>query len=120
GALRIEGAGRLSRDMELPEQYVIRFMLNWRNNPNLRVFFSDPLVSINQQADRYMLQFGVSGLEIKRESTTGRRYTTIAALSRQPDQFPGNRMAVELRVDRRRGLIHLYLNGEYEGRHQDP
>ncbi|MBC7980061.1 MAG: hypothetical protein H7Y36_05815 [Armatimonadetes bacterium] len=120
GKLLSAGPGNLSRELNLPENFIIRFELNWSSNPNFRLSFADPLQTAGDQADRYFLQFAGAGLEIKRESTLKNRYTPIVLLSRTPEQFPGNRMKLELRVDRSRGLIHLYIDDELEGRYSDP
>lgn len=120
GAFVASGQGTVSRDFELPDKFVIRFDLNWRSNPNLRFTFADPLKGTGERVDRYFLQFAGAGLEIKRESAANNRYTTIAQLSRKPDEYVGNEMRVEIRVDRTRARLHLYINGELEGRYTDP
>jgi len=120
GNLSVSGQGEISRKIDLPEKFVIRFDLIWNNNPNFRFTFADPLEGKSERVDRYFLQFGAAGLEIKRESTGENRYTPILMLSRRPDQFAGNRLKIEIRVDRTRGRLHLYLNDELEGRYTDP
>ena len=117
-----EGQGTISRELNLPEKFIVRFKLSWRNHPNFRFSFADPLEKVGQRVDRYFLQFAGAGLEIKRESKgkDSNRYTPIVLLSRSPEQFPGNRVEIEIRVDRNRGLMHLYLDGELEGRYTDP
>lgn len=114
------GQGSISRDFDLPEKFIIRFQLTWTSNPNFRLFFADPLKEMGERVDRYFLQFAGAGLEVKREATLNNRYTPIVLLNRQPDQFPGKRIKVELKVDRSRGLIHLYINNQLEGRYTDP
>ncbi|MFD2258110.1 hypothetical protein ACFSSA_15625 [Luteolibacter algae] len=114
------GPGTLSRELELPEKFVIAFTLSWATHPNFRISFADPLEKQGARADRYFLQFAGAGVEIKRESTGANRFIPIVMLNRPPEQFSTNRLDIEIRMDRSTGEIHLYLNGELEGRFTDP
>lgn len=118
--LSIDGSGRIGRMLELPDHYVIRFNLSWQGQPNFQFSFSDPLKEQYARVDRYYLQFGRAGLEIKRESSEGRQYHTVGKLNRQPDQFPNRNMDVEIRVNRAESVIYLAINGQPEGRFMDP
>ncbi len=118
--LTVNGSGQVGRMLDLPDHYVIRFNLSWQGQPNFQLGFSDPLENQQTRVDRYYLQFGRAGLEIKRESSTGRRYHTVGTLNRRPDQFPNRNMDIELRVDRNESVIHLAINGQPEGRFMDP
>src|SRR5690606_7343153 len=82
-----EGQGGVSMSPDLPEKFTIRFNLTWKNHPNFRFTFADPLKTSTERVDRYFLQFGGAGLEIKRESKGEPRYTPIVLLSRTPDQY---------------------------------
>lgn len=114
-----QGNGVISKDAALPEKFIIRFSLNWKNRPNFRFFFADPLKNNGERVNRYFLQFAGAGMELKRESAGRVRYTTVALIDRTPDRFTGNRMDIEIRMDRSTGLIHFYLDGELEGRYAD-
>jgi hypothetical protein len=116
------GPSTASKLVDLPEQFILRFNLRWqaRNNPNFQVFFADPMVEKGVAADRYYLQFGGAGLEIKRESSTGKRYHTVGLLNRTPNQYPENQIQVEIRVIRTTSRIQLFLNDEPEGEFVDP
>jgi len=120
GVIAMHGSGKMSRKLATPQQFIVKFRLNWRVNPNFQFSFADPLLPQNQTSDRYYFQYGSAGVEIKRESTTGRRYTTIVMLNRTPDQYVGNEMEVEIRVDRAKSMLALYINGEPEGKYNDP
>lgn len=115
-----EGQGTVSRKPDLPEKFIVSFDLHWSHHPNFRFSFADPLLPGDQRSDRYFLEFNGAGVNVKRESTTGARYTALVLLSRSPEQFPDQKISVEIRVDRSRGLVQLYLNGHFEGRYSDP
>lgn len=117
--LSVNGTGQIDRMLELPDRYMIRLKLNWQGQPNFQLSFSDPLKEPGVRVDRYYLQFGRAGLEIKRETTNGRRYPTLGTLNRTPDQFPNREMEIELRVDRAESVIHLAIDGKQEGRFMD-
>lgn len=119
-ALVANGPAYATKDVETPAQFVFRFSLKWQGNPNLKVYFADPLRNKDEVSDRYYLQFAGAGMELKRESTKGNRYTTIILSNRSPDQFPDDTLEVEIRVDRRTARLHLLLNGEPEGAGIDP
>jgi len=121
GAWTVQGQGRLVRKMELPKQFSAKFNLAWSGNPSFQFYFADPLISSSLTAERYIFQFGNGGVEVKRESAkAGRRHTTLLSLNRRPDQYPGNHLKVEIRVDRGSSMLHLFLNDEPEGRFGDP
>ncbi|MEI6674517.1 MAG: hypothetical protein WCO57_05010 [Verrucomicrobiota bacterium] len=120
GALQVRGSGRISRDLEVPPQFVVRFNLSWDINPNLRCYFAADPGNTELPPDRYYLQFNAAGIELKRESSSGRRYTTITTLNRLPQQYPGKRLTIEIRVDRPSRTLQLFLNDEPEGSFKDP
>jgi hypothetical protein len=119
-ALQVRGSGKLSREFELPPQFVVRFKLGWENEPNIRFSFAAAPGTGEGARDRYYLQFNAAGIELKREAASGRRYTTIATLNRLPKQYPGKRLTIEVRVDRPGRTLQLYLNDEPEGPFKDP
>jgi hypothetical protein len=106
----------------LPKQFILRFTLKWkdRQSPNFQVYFADPLKAKGKPSDRYYLQFGTAGLEIKREASMGKRYNTIVQLNRTPTQFPERQVRVEIRTDRNTSRLQLFLNDEPEGAFDDP
>lgn len=120
GSLVANGPAHASRNFEAPQQFILKFTLKWQENPNFQIFFADPLTPKVEPVDRYYLQFNGAGMEIKRESSTGKRFQTVVLLARTPDQFTNNQLEVEIRVDRKTSRIHLLLNGEPEGAGIDP
>jgi hypothetical protein len=115
------GPGSISRNIETPRQFILKFTLKWQANPRFRIYFADPLAAKGTAVDRYFLQYNSAGLEIKRESVKGQRFPTVINLpARTPDQFPNNQIEVEIRVDRKASRIHLFINGEPEAAGVDP
>jgi len=117
--LSATGSGHIGRMLDLPDRYVIRMRMHWQGQPNFQLGFSDPLEDLQVRVDRYYLQFGRAGIEIKRETAENKRWHTLATLNRTPDQFQNQEMEIELRVDRTRALIYLAINGNQEGRFMD-
>lgn len=113
------GIGSIRKDLKLPENYSLKFKLNWKFNPNFKLNFSDPLTDENVAADRYNLQFGSAGIGIKRESTGNSRWSPIAEINRTPDTFENNEAVIEIRVNRKTGRLELYINNQLEGRYMD-
>ncbi len=116
------GLSVASKTLPLSRQFTMRFTLVWQQGvaPNFRIFFADPLLAKGEPCNRYFLQFGGAGMEIKRESAKGKRYNTIAILNRSADQFPDHRVQVTIMVNRDTARLKLLLNGETEGEFADP
>lgn len=121
-SLVANGPAQASLKLAMPERFVLRFTLNWqaKQSPNFQIYFADPLMGKGEAVDRYYLQFGGAGLEIKREASRGKRYNTVILLNRTPNQYINRELQVEVRVDRQAARIQLYLNGEPEGEFFDP
>lgn len=111
-----KGHGTLTRDVGLPEKFILRFSFAWRNHPNFQFGFAEATAV---KGDRYLMEFGSSGLALFRESPNRAR-TPIVLLARRPEQFSERQMEVEIRGDRSRGLLELRINGDLEGRYTDP
>lgn len=116
------GPAVASRKLPLSRQFILRFTLVWQRGvaPNFQIYFADPLVAKGEPCNRYYLQFGGAGMEIKREAAKGKRYNTIAILDRSADQFPDQRMQVAIMVNRDTARLKLMINGESEGEFADP
>ncbi len=119
-ALVANGPAYVAKNFNTPTQFIFRFSLKWQGNPNFQIYFADPLKPKGEVADRYYLQFAGAGIELKRESTQGNRYTTVILSNRTPEQFSESKLDVEIRVDRKSSRLHLFLNGEPEGAGIDP
>ncbi len=116
-----DNSGTVSREFDIPGSFALRFRVSWRNSPNIQVYFADDTLETTGKADRYYLQFGGSGLELKRQqSNEGNAYLSMASIPGDPADYPDNDLEVELRVDRKLGLVHLYLDGVFEGKFADP
>jgi hypothetical protein len=122
GGLIANGPATASLTLPLPQRFVLRFTLKWqaKQAPGFLIYFADPLKPKDEASDRYYLQFGSAGVEIKREASHGRRYNTIVQLNRSPNQYPDHQLRVEVRVDRKNSRLQLLLNGEPEGEALDP
>jgi len=122
GGFSSQKVASVSKKFDLPDQFILRFTLKWeaRQTPSFKVYFADPLLEMGKLVDRYFLQFGGAGLEIKRECSKGKRYNPLVQLNRTPNQFTNNQLKVELRVDRKTSRIRLFLNDEEEGLIADP
>ncbi|MES2439246.1 MAG: hypothetical protein V4584_09265 [Verrucomicrobiota bacterium] len=119
-SLAANGPAYASKHFEVPRQFVLKFTLKWQANPSFRIYFADPLDSNADEVDRYYMQFNGAGLEIKRESTKGQHFQSVILSPRTPDEFPENRVDVEIRVDRKTSRIHLFLDGEPDAAGVDP
>lgn len=113
-----KGQGTLSRDVALPEKFIISFVFGWRDHPNFQFSFAEPKKR-GAKSDRYVAEFSGTGFGVFRDATHRARIPIIL-LARNSEQFAKRKMEVEIRVDRTRGLIELRIDGELEGRYTDP
>jgi hypothetical protein len=121
-ALLSEGRGSVSRSFEeLPESFSLAFLMSWAQRPNFQVYFcSDQDQAGGGKHDRYYLQFGAAGFELKRQSSEDPTYHTLGTIQRGPSTFNEPKVNIELRVDRDRRLIQVFLDGKLEGSFPDP
>ncbi|HEY8961517.1 MAG TPA: hypothetical protein VIM57_04865 [Luteolibacter sp.] len=111
-------SGRLAKAFDLPEQFILRFHLAWKNNPSLQVAFAE--ASGDPKSDRYLFQFTNGGIEIKRYQAAEQKLVSLTTLSRSTDQFPQSEMDVEIRVDRKEAKLQLWIDSQLEARIDDP
>jgi len=122
GSLVSGGRGSVSRTIdEMPDSFSLSFKLAWASRPNFQIFFcSDVPDAGGGKHDRYYLQFNSGGMELKRQSSEGNPYQSVADIPRPPDSFAERQAEFELRLDRRQRLLLVYVDGELEGRYPDP
>lgn len=121
GRFHADNSGTVSRKFDIPGSFLLRFRVAWRNTPNIQVYFADDSFETTGKADRYYLQFGGAGMELKRQqSGEGQGFLQIGSIPGDPSDFPENHVNVELRVDRNLRQIHLWLDGEFVDKWEDP
>ena len=121
GKLTCNTSGTIAAKNVLPRQFILRFRLEWENSPNFRIYFCDDFLKRTGNADRYYFEINSMGSQLKRQTAEGgRRWHTLAQSHRRPQEFRGHGVDVELRVDRIRRQIYVYLNGEKLQRTPDP
>lgn len=120
-SFRSSTGGSIARADVLPEQFILRFRVEWQTNPNLRLYFCDDYLKRGDDYDRYYFEINSGGLQLKRIASDSKRtYFPLYSASRRPESFPDRAIDVEIRVDRQRRLIYVYIDGESEGRFIDP
>jgi len=118
--LTSNGQAHAVRKLKLPLNFSVSFTLSWQGNPNLQVYLADPLAPGGRPADRYLLQFGAGGLEIKRESSADNQFTTVILSDRTPDLFPDKTIDIQVKIDRKNSRLQLWVNGELDATGVDP
>jgi hypothetical protein len=114
------GRGTIARKKVLPEQFILRFHLAWETNPSFQFYFCDDYLKDGGETDRYYFDVNTGGLQLKRQaSSEGRSWHSLYSSQRRPDEFHDKNVEIELRVDRERRLIYIYVDGELEGRYRD-
>ena len=126
-SLRASRAGAIGREMNLPKDFILSTTITWHNSPQLQVFLCSDAPSIDPElgSNNYLLKINPSGLEVRRQlskEVQGSRYHSLLSSKLNLNSFKsGNKaLTVELRINRREGIIHLYLDGEYIKQGIDP
>ena len=121
GSLTCNTSGTIAAQNVLPRQFILRFRLEWENDPNFRIYFCDDFLKRTGNADRYYFEVNSMGSQLKRQTTMGgRRWHTLAQSHQKPREYPSRAIDVELRVNRDSRQIYLYLNSEKIQRTPDP
>ena len=121
GSLTCNTSGTIAAEGVLPRQFILRFRLEWENDPNFRIYFCDDFLKRTGNADRYYFEVNSMGSQLKRQTTMGgRRWHTLAQSHQKPREYPSRAIDVELRVNRDSRQIYLYLNSEKIQRTPDP
>lgn len=114
------GRGTIARHKVLPDNFILRFTVAWTANPNMAFHFCDDHLKSTGNADRYYFEINQAGIQIKRQASEhSRTFHTLYESQRRPSTFDHNDVDVEIRVDRTRKLIYIYLDDELEGRYPD-
>ncbi|MFC7338799.1 hypothetical protein ACFQY0_16505 [Haloferula chungangensis] len=122
GSMVSDGRGSIARNFPtLPDSFSLSFRLKWADKPMLKVFFaSDTPASSGGKHDRYFLQIGTAGMEIKRQSSGRNPYHSLITVNRNHDSFAEREARFEIRVDNRQRRLLLYIDGQLEGQAADP
>ena len=115
-------SGTIARNFDIEGSFSLSFRVSWSSNPNIQIYFADDSLETTGKADRYYLQFGGSGIELKRQQSKegGQQYLSMASIPGDPGDYPEDELEIELLVDRKLGFVHLYLDGEYVDKYPDP
>ncbi|MDA7887848.1 hypothetical protein N9A86_00510 [Akkermansiaceae bacterium] len=128
GTLRAIESGPIGLDFALPEDFILTTTVGWSNSPKMKIHLCSDTTSTDQElaSNNYVLTISTSGLELERqlskeEEADTRYYSLISSKQNFNDFKSGHKtITVELRVNRREGIIHLYLDGEYIKQGIDP
>jgi hypothetical protein len=117
-----DGRGSISREFEdIPESYSLSFRLKWSDKPMFKVYFaSDGNTVSGGKHDRYYLQVGTAGIEIKRQSSGRTNYHSMITVDRSNESFENQQAHFEVRFDHRQRRMMLYIDGLLEGQAADP
>lgn len=115
------GRGTIARPKVLPEHFILRFHLAWETNPSFRFYFCDDQLKTGGEADRYYFDINTGGMQLKRQARDeGQTWHSLYSSQRRPGEFHDRNVEIELRVDRSRRLLYIYIDGVMEGRFPDP
>ena len=119
--------GSIGRNLTLPEDFIFSTTVNWNNSPQLQIFLctEDTTIDPDRGTNNYLINFNTSGLEVRRQLSKeekGSRYHSLISTKLNLNNFKSGKkeITVELRVNRREGEVHLYLDGEYIKHGVDP
>jgi len=105
-------AANMHEQFKLPNDYLVRFKINWIKTPSFRINLSAPNTNIHEKNNRYQFQFNSQGFILTR--VTRRRYERLAYIAKRPHNFRKQEVEVELRVSRTNGKVMLYVDGRLE------
>jgi hypothetical protein len=111
--------GKISQDVGLESQFILKFDLRWPEEPDMRLHFCEDLSAEDSQSLRYYLALNRSGLQLRRDLPGDAGNDTLLSL-RDPESFDDKAVSVELRCNRVLGTFTLFLDGELILHKRDP
>jgi hypothetical protein len=113
-SLESQAWGSTHRKFEsFPDRYILNFSLEWTGNAGIKCLFASNSTDGNGVADCYFIQFNSAGLELKRQASGSKKFTSLATFNDlTPDDMEDNQMEVEIRVDRINRILQLAVNGK--------
>lgn len=112
-ALVANERGLIRRDIQLPENYILRFRLAWDGTPNFIVDFGEVAGKQKQSDDRYRFSLSAAGAELKRQRPGGRWAPPLFNSGQLAAVQAAGEAEFEFRVDRKSREIHLYIDGRW-------
>ncbi len=109
GVYNAKKIGYIARKLDLPKNIRIRFDLAWRDTPNFAFRFCADHNSATTKQDSYELTFNSAGMRISRYEGT-HDVVTLTTIGLKPNTVKNNKVSIDLRIDRSKGSITLYLN----------
>ncbi|SHJ81817.1 hypothetical protein SAMN02745181_2705 [Rubritalea squalenifaciens DSM 18772] len=118
GVLNVNGKGLLAKEFELPNNFIIRFNLEWDgSSPRFRLHLCGRENTTVDRIDRYYLDFTSSGFQFNR--VTPRNFDKLGRVSIRSREIKNSTVNVELKVDRQNQQTVLYLDGVEHGTFDD-
>ena len=125
GTLTSRDKGFIGRDLQLPKNFIFSTEISWESSPNIRIHLctEDPEPQDDGTSNSYLLNLNSGGIQVKRVMPAGARgpkFQTLITSSQNLQNMSSKSCQIELRVDRTKKILQLYLDGEKLGQGVDP
>lgn len=118
GSYTARSTGYISKKLDLPENIRIRFDLAWQDTPNFVLRFCAANHAATTKQDTYQLTFNSAGMQIGRYDGS-RIFAPLGTISHKPRSIDPKKISVDLRINRNKGSITLYLDSKKVGTYYD-
>lgn len=116
--LMVNGQGVISKEFDLPNNFIIRFNLEWEGtSPRFKLHLCGRENTTTGRIDRYYMDFNSAGFQFTR--VTPRSFQKLGKVDLVAREMKQPRIAVELKVDRQNQQTVLYVNGQELGTFDD-
>ena len=83
-------------------------------------FSSESPKTSSGRNDRYYLQIGSAGIDVRRQTTSKNGHHSLIKIDRSPESFSGKEASFEIRFDHRQRRLMLYIDNQLQGQASDP
>ena len=115
-----QGSGTLARKLELPENLRISFVLAWKGSPNFAFRFCGESDSATTKQDTYEFLFNSAGMQIRRYEDNNQPGAPLANIPLKPLAFSGRKANIDLHINRKEGIVSLFIDNNQIGSWPDP
>ncbi len=114
------GMGMLAEKINLPENVRFQFDLSWKDNPNFAFRFCAENTAASTKQNTYEFLFNSAGMQLSRYESSSQPAAPLANIAIKPRSLPNQKIHVDLRVNRKEGLISLFIDNNLVGTWPDP
>ncbi len=116
GLLTSQGKGIIGRDLKLTENFIFSANIAWQSSPNMRIHLcsKEEKIGDKENGSAFLITVNSTGVQVQRimpPDSKGPKYKTLVTHTVNLRESDSKSVHLELRVDRSKRILQLYLDG---------